>query len=52
MGKIFEEIVLKTFQSHFEDRNLLNASQFSFHTRHKQHINVWSLRNHVTLNIK
>jgi hypothetical protein len=33
-GKLFEKVILKALQTHFDERGMLNASQFGFRARH------------------
>jgi hypothetical protein len=50
MGKIFEKRILRTFQKHAEERNLLNASQLGFRADHITTFERMSLADHITLN--
>jgi hypothetical protein len=50
-GEIFENSILKIFQRHVENRDLLNASHFGFRARHSTTLQCTRrLTDHVTLN--
>jgi hypothetical protein len=49
-AKLSEKAIQKIIQRHFEDNNLLNASQFGFRTRHRTILKCMRLKEHVTLN--
>jgi hypothetical protein len=49
-GKLFEKVILKTFQKHIEEKWLLSASQFGFHARHSTTLQCIRLTDNVTLN--
>jgi hypothetical protein len=49
-GKLFENAILKTFQRHVEENNLLNACQFGFHVCHITMLQCMKVMEHVTLN--
>jgi hypothetical protein len=49
-GKLFEKDILKIFQRHTEEKDLLNASQFSFRARHSTTLQCMRLTDHVSLN--
>jgi hypothetical protein len=49
-GKLFEEVILKIVQRHVEERDLFNASQFSFCAPHSTTCQCRRLTDHVTLN--
>jgi hypothetical protein len=51
MGKLFEKVILKIVQTHLEERDLLNASQFGFRARHSTTLQCMRLTDHVTLNV-
>jgi hypothetical protein len=51
-GKLLEEVILKIVQRYFEEKDLLNASQFGFRARHNTTLQCMRLRDHVTLNFK
>jgi hypothetical protein len=48
-GKPYEKLILNIVQRHTEERGLLNASQFGFHTRHCTTLQSMRLTD-VTLN--
>jgi hypothetical protein len=49
-GKLFEEVILKIVQRHFEDKDFLNASQFGFCALYSMKFQCMRLTDHVTLN--
>jgi hypothetical protein len=50
-GKLFEKDILKLFQGHIDEQNLLNASQFGFRANHSSMtIQCMRLTDHITLN--
>jgi hypothetical protein len=49
-GKLFEKVSLKILQKHIDEKDLLNASQFGFGTRHSTTLQCMRLTDHVTLN--
>jgi hypothetical protein len=49
-GKLFEKVILKTFQRHTEEIFLFNASPFGFCGRHSTTLQCMRLTDHVTLN--
>jgi hypothetical protein len=49
-GKLLEEVILRIFQRHIEEKGLLNASQFGFRVRHSTTLQCMSLTGHVSLN--
>jgi hypothetical protein len=48
--KLFEKVVVKFFQRHIENRNLLNANQFGFRARDTTTLECMRLADHVSLN--
>jgi hypothetical protein len=49
-GKLFEEVILKIIPRHIKGRNLLNASQFGFCTRHSMTLRCMMIADYMTLN--
>jgi hypothetical protein len=49
-SKLFEKLILRSFQKHTEDRNVLNASQFDFRADHSMTLQYMRLAHQVTLN--
>jgi hypothetical protein len=49
-GKLFEKLILRRIQKHTEERNLLNAKQFSFRADHSMTLQCTRLADHTTLN--
>jgi hypothetical protein len=47
--KLFEKFILKIVQRHIEERDLLNASQFDFSSRHSTTLQCMRLTDHITL---
>jgi hypothetical protein len=50
VGKLFKKAILKIIQRHIEERGLLDASQFGFHTHHSMTLQCTRLIDHITLN--
>jgi hypothetical protein len=48
--KLCEKFILKIVQRHIEERGILNASQFSFHSRHSWTFQCMSLKDYAILN--
>jgi hypothetical protein len=49
-SKLFDKVILKIFQSHAEERDLLNASYFGLRKRHSMTLQCMRLKVYVTLN--
>jgi hypothetical protein len=49
-GKLFENAIQKFVQRHFDEKALLNATQFSFRARNSTTLQCMRLIDHVTLN--
>jgi hypothetical protein len=49
-GDLFEKLILRTTPKQTEERNLLNASQFTFRTGHSMTLQCKRLAENVTLN--
>jgi hypothetical protein len=47
-GKIFEKLILGTFQKHAEERNVLNASHFGFLADHSSTLQCMRVADHIT----
>jgi hypothetical protein len=50
MGKLFEKLIVRIIQRHFEGNNMLNPCQFGFRARHSTTLQCMRLADHVTLN--
>jgi hypothetical protein len=51
MGKLFEEVILKIFQRHIDEKSLLNANQLGFRANHSTTLHCMRLIDHITLNV-
>jgi hypothetical protein len=49
-GKLFEKLILKIVQRHIEERGLLKASHFGFHSLHSTTLQCTRFSDHTTLN--
>jgi hypothetical protein len=49
-GKLFDKVILKQSGGTMKMKNLLNASQFAFHTSHSMKMQCMRLKDHDTLN--
>jgi hypothetical protein len=49
-GKLFGKLILRTIQTHIEERNLLNASKFGLQADHSTALQCMRLADDITLN--